>query len=115
MHGGPGPLTAPTWERRPNVNGPTRSTVPPPGSTPCRELLRLIDAALRLPLPAHRADELPYLRLRSERASAVLSTLERLIRDREDNPADLLAELSVLGGELAALPPGNYDHHGLTS
>jgi hypothetical protein len=53
--------------------------------------------------------------LRSERASAVLSTLERLIRDREDDPADLLAELSVLGGELAALPPGNYDHHGLTS
>ena len=27
----------------------------------------------------------------------------------------LLAELSVLGSELAALPPGNYDHHGLTS
>ena len=96
------------------MNGPTRATVPP-ASTPTRELLRLIDAALRLPLPAHRADELPYLRLRSERASAVLSTLERLIRDRENDPADLLAELSVLGGELAALPPGNYGHHGLPS
>src|SRR5450755_1773430 len=114
MHARPGPLTAPPKERRPNMNGPTRATVPP-ASTPTRELLRLIDAALRLPLPAHSADELPYLRLRSERASAVLSTLERLIRDREDDPADLLAELSVLGGELAALPPGNYDHHGLTS
>ena len=32
------------------------SATVPPASTPVRELLRLIDAALRLPLPAHQGD-----------------------------------------------------------
>ena len=81
------------------------SATVPPASTPVRELLRLIDAALRLPLPAHRADELPYLRLRSERASAVLSTLERLIRDREDD----MTESSHLRRQLHVKLGGHQD------
>jgi hypothetical protein len=46
----------------------------PPGSTPLRELLAAITAALTLPGPATERDEVTYLRIHRDRARLVLFT-----------------------------------------
>lgn len=77
----------------------------PPGSTPCRELLHAVADALTLPDPAE-ADELAWLRLRSDRANHVCTCLRRFLSDPDNGSAELVGESRILRGLITGLPPG---------
>lgn|GEM_PF-2750991 len=81
------------------------SQIIPPGSTPCRELLRAVADALTLPDPAE-ADELACLRLRSERADHACTCLRRFLSHRENGSAEMVIEAQILRGLISGLPPG---------
>jgi hypothetical protein len=85
----------------------------PPNSTPCRELLRAIRTALRLPYPASVADERLYYVLRSKRASLAVEACDRILADPDADAADMLVNADVLTDQLADLPPDTYRHNPL--
>jgi hypothetical protein len=87
----------------------------PPGSTPCRVLLRAVHGALRLPLPADEPDEHPYLLVRSKRASLAEVTIDMILRDPEASDRDFLVAADALSRQLLDYPPDGYEHSGLSS
>jgi len=82
----------------------------PPGSTPLRELLAAITAALTLPGPATERDEVTYLRIHRDRARLVLFTCRRLLADREADDTDVMASVTRLHDETAQFADNSYDH-----
>jgi hypothetical protein len=86
----------------------------PPGSTPCRELLRALRDALRLPYPAGKPDEHAYYVLRSKRCGLALEAIDRILTDRGADNRDLLTEAEVLRLHVRDLPPDGYEHSGLS-
>ena len=82
----------------------------PPGSTPLRELLGAITAALTLPRPATERDETTYLRIHRDRARLVLFTCRRLLADREADDRDVMVSVTRLREESAQLADDSYDH-----
>jgi hypothetical protein len=82
----------------------------PPGSTPLRELLAAITAALTLPGPATERDEVTYLRIHRDRARLVLFTCRRLLADREAYDRDVMVSVTRLREDAASLRDDQYDH-----
>lgn len=77
----------------------------PPGGTACREMLRAIGEALRLPAPATRADEISYHRLRSQRASVAVDAINRILASRDADGIDMQIEADTIRGLIAGLKP----------
>lgn len=86
----------------------------PPGSTACRELLRVVGEALTLPAPATHADEVSYFRLRSQRATQALAGIRRVLGNRDADSADMMTEVQILREAIGDLPPDSYEHSGLS-
>jgi len=82
----------------------------PPGSTPLRELLAAITAALTLPGPATERDEVTYLRIHRDRARLVLFTCRRLLADRETDDREVMVSVTRLREETAQHADDTYDH-----
>jgi hypothetical protein len=87
----------------------------PPGSTPCRVLLRAISETLTLPPPATHRGEVVYLRLSRDRARLVVSACRRVLDDREAEDRDLLIAADSLRDQAADYPPDGYDHNPLAT
>lgn len=83
----------------------------PPGSSPLRELCRVVHDALTLPRPATVRDELTYLRIRRDRSEAVLFAMKRLLKDREAGDRDVMAMVVSLRARIEAIPDDQYGHH----
>jgi hypothetical protein len=81
----------------------------PPGSTPLRELLAAITAALTLPGPATERDEVTYLRIHRDRVRLVLFTCRRLA-DREADDRDVMVSVTRLREDAASLRDDQRDH-----
>jgi hypothetical protein len=94
---------------------PDRPTSPvtPPGTTPCRVLLRTIRTALNTPYPAGEADKDPYLILRSKRASLAAEACDRVLADPDADGDDMLISAAALTRQLADYPASTYRHSGL--
>jgi hypothetical protein len=90
-----------------------RIQVVPPGSSPCRELLRAVAEAITLPFPRTHADEVSYFRLRSQRASLAVQGIRRILASKDADSADMLTEASVLRELIADLPADIYEHSNL--
>ena len=97
---------------------PNRSDTPtgtPPGSTPRRELLRVVYLALDIPYPLGEADRLPYLICRSKRASLALEAIAKLLDDPEAGDYEAVVITAMLRAQLADFPPDTYAHNSLSS
>ncbi len=100
------------WISGPMLDAPLPGPVTPvpPGSTPLRELLAAITAALTLPGPATDRDEVTYLRIHRDRARLVLFTCRRLLADREADDRDVMVSATRLRDETAQHADDTYDH-----
>lgn len=87
--------------------------VTPPGTTPCRVLLRTIRTALVLPYPQSVGDERGYYVLRSKRASLAAEACDRVLGDPDADDDDMLVSAAALMRQLADYPASTYRHSGL--
>jgi hypothetical protein len=92
---------------------PATRPVTPPNSTPCRELLGAIRAALDIPYPQTVADERGYYILRSKRASLAGEACDRILNDPGAGSDDMHDAAGTLTGQLTDYPPDTYRHSGL--
>jgi hypothetical protein len=83
--------------------------------TVCRDLLAAIVDALDCPPPAGEADEVVFLRLRSDRARLALIALRPVLTDKECGPGQMAEAACRLRDGVAACPADGYAVSSLSS